>query len=51
MHVQSHISECCGEVNCVREMHPEYASDTAVFEEMGLLTHRWGREAGWWVLE
>ncbi|GIL58834.1 hypothetical protein Vafri_13806 [Volvox africanus] len=39
-HIQSHISECCGEVNCVREMHPEYASDAAVFEEMGLLTNR-----------
>ncbi len=39
-HIQSHISECCGEVNCVREMHPEFASDTAVFEEMGLLTGR-----------
>lgn len=39
-HIQSHISECCGEVNCVREMHPEYASDAAVFEEMGLLTGR-----------
>ncbi|KXZ46833.1 hypothetical protein GPECTOR_40g567 [Gonium pectorale] len=39
-HIQSHISECCGEVNCVREMHPEYASDAAVFEEMGLLTSR-----------
>ncbi|KAG2454759.1 hypothetical protein HYH02_000594 [Chlamydomonas schloesseri] len=39
-HIQSHISECCGEVNCVREMHPEYASDAAVFEEMGLLTSK-----------
>ncbi|EFJ44340.1 hypothetical protein VOLCADRAFT_65103 [Volvox carteri f. nagariensis] len=39
-HIQSHISECCGEVNCVREMHPDYASDAAVFEEMGLLTSR-----------
>ncbi|GLC60250.1 hypothetical protein PLESTB_001590700 [Pleodorina starrii] len=39
-HIQSHISECCGQVNCVREMHPEYASDAAVFEEMGLLTSR-----------
>ncbi|KAG2495263.1 hypothetical protein HYH03_006536 [Edaphochlamys debaryana] len=39
-HIQSHISECCGEVNCVREMHPEYKSDAAVFEEMGLLTGR-----------
>ncbi|GFR42051.1 hypothetical protein Agub_g2867, partial [Astrephomene gubernaculifera] len=39
-HIQSHISECCGEVNCVRELHPEFASDTALFEQAGLLTPR-----------
>ncbi|KAL6750281.1 hypothetical protein V8C86DRAFT_2816921 [Haematococcus lacustris] len=37
VHVQSHISECCGEVSCVRHLHPEHASDTHVFDSVGLL--------------
>eukprot|EP00983_Pelagomonas_calceolata_P102906 1158858-Pelagomonas_calceolata.AAC.12 len=37
VHVQSHISECCGEVAFVRHLHPEYATDAAVFDSVGLL--------------
>ena len=37
VHIQSHISECCGEVSCVRHLHPEFASDAHVFDSVGLL--------------
>ncbi|MEW5318752.1 MAG: hypothetical protein WDW38_009947 [Sanguina aurantia] len=40
IHIQSHISECCGAVSFVKEQHPNYASDAAVFDDMGLLTDK-----------
>lgn len=48
VHVQSHISECCGEVSCVRHLHPEYASDARVFDSVGLLDC--GRQVRLWGL-
>uniref|UniRef100_A0A7S0VP69 Guanine deaminase n=1 Tax=Polytomella parva TaxID=51329 RepID=A0A7S0VP69_9CHLO len=39
-HIQSHISECCGEVNWVKDLHPSYGSDTELFDELGLLTNK-----------
>jgi hypothetical protein len=44
VHIQSHISECCGEVACVRHLHPEYKSDAHVFDTCGLLDS--GRQVG-----
>ena len=46
MHIQSHISECCGEVSFVRHLHPEYKTDAAVFDEVGLLTNKVGGGGG-----
>ncbi|GAX82583.1 hypothetical protein CEUSTIGMA_g10009.t1 [Chlamydomonas eustigma] len=40
IHIQSHISECCGEVNFSRHLHPEYKTDAYVFDDMGLLTDK-----------
>jgi guanine deaminase len=40
VHIQSHISECCGEVSFVRHLHPEYKTDAYVFDEVGLLTNK-----------
>eukprot|EP00798_Chlamydomonas_sp_ICE-L_P022725 gene22725-29885_t len=40
VHIQSHISECCGEVKCVRQQHPEYKTDALVFDDVGLLTDK-----------
>lgn len=39
-HIQSHISECCGEVNFSRHLHPEHRCDAHVFDEAGLLTNK-----------
>lgn len=38
VHIQSHISECCGEVSFVRHLHPEHKTDAHVFDQVGLLT-------------
>lgn len=40
VHIQSHISECCGEVSFVRHLHPEYKTDAHVFDDVGLLTSK-----------
>lgn len=40
VHIQSHISECCGEVSFVKELFPDHESDTTVFDAMGLLTNK-----------
>ena len=40
VHIQSHISECCGEVSFVRHLHPEHKTDAHVFDEVGLLTNK-----------
>ena len=40
VHIQSHISECCGEVSFVRHLHPDFKSDAYVFHEVGLLTDK-----------
>lgn len=40
VHIQSHISECCGEVNFSKHLHPEHESDAYVFDEAGLLTSK-----------
>lgn len=38
--VQSHISESLGEVDFVRQLHPEFESDATLFDACGLLTDR-----------
>ncbi|KAG1674922.1 hypothetical protein FOA52_014715 [Chlamydomonas sp. UWO 241] len=40
VHIQSHISECCGEVSFSRHLHPEFRCDAHVFDEAGLLTNK-----------
>ena len=40
VHIQSHISECCGEVMFSRHLHPEFKSDAEVFDDVGLLTNK-----------
>lgn len=40
VHIQSHISECCGEVSFVRHLHPEHKTDAHVFDQVGLLTNK-----------
>lgn len=44
LHIQSHISECCGEVAFVKQLFPGHCSDASIFDEMGLLTNKVWRE-------